>query len=122
MEYKPHPDYITHTGKAPKPKSRLWFDRFTHKVSIKGNDRESASKCIDWCSKNTNHNFKMSGGHSFFFLSITDAMAFRLTFSDKIAKVESIDSIDAIELLKQRIIDAQNDLDIFNEDMEDNND
>lgn len=118
IAYVPAPGYENLTGKAPKVESKLWYGRFPIKITIRLKKKESNETCYTWCTQNLNSDFRMAGSShypSFFFINASDALAFKLTFAEKIINVDFINTTIAKKLLRDRVKQAKSDLKIFEE-------
>lgn len=119
--YRPAAGYETLKGKEPKKEKTLWYDRFSYKITIhvdRPNKGEMATtdKITRWCDENLQHAYRKSGtwgNVSFFFAHKHDALAFKLTHSDRIEKQEILNKKIAVKDLKKRIKKAEEDLEIY---------
>jgi len=119
--YKPAPGYEKLEGTEPKREKLLWYDRFSYKITIDV-ERPDISEVAEtdqitlWCDENLKHTYRKSGtwgNVSFFFSNKHDAIAFKLTFGDKVEKQEILTKKLAIKQLKNRIKKTEKDLEIY---------
>lgn len=119
--YKPAPGYEKLEGTEPKREKLLWYDRFSYKITI-DIERPDISEVAEtdqitlWCDENLKHAYRKSGtwgNVSFFFSNKHDAIAFKLTFGDKVEKQEILTKKLAIKQLKNRIKQTEKDLEIY---------
>lgn len=119
--YRPAAGYEKLKGKEPKKEKTLWYDRFSYKITIHVNrpnkgEMAIADEIIRWCDENLQHAYRKSGtwgNISFFFSHKHDAIAFKLTYSDRIEKQEILNKKIAVKDLKTRIKNAKKDLEIY---------
>ncbi len=119
--YRPAPGYQTLTGTEPKKEKTLWYDRYSYKITVhveRPNKHEMAEtdNITLWCDENLKHAYRKSGtwgNVSFFFSNKHDAIAFKLTYGDKVEKQEILNKKIAVKKLKERIQKAEKDLEIY---------
>lgn len=119
--YKPAPGYENLEGTEPLKEKTLWYDRFSYKITIFVDrpNKQSVSETDQitlWCDENLKHAYRKSGtwgNVSFFFSNKHDAIAFKLTFGDKVEKQEILNKKIAVKELEKRIKQTKNDLEIY---------
>jgi len=119
--YKPAPGYENLEGTEPLKEKTLWYDRYSYKITIFVDrpNKQSVSETDQitlWCDENLKHAYRKSGtwgNVSFFFSNKHDAIAFKLTYGDKVEKQEILNKKLAVKELEKRIRQTENDLKIY---------
>lgn len=112
--HKPSPGYEQLTGR-PVPEERcLWYNRFPFKISLNiGTSHEIYNSIIEWCERHIQYNYRKNCttcSSSLFFISMLDAGAFKLTFSDYITDSFIPNKEKARMMLQKRVDQAEQDL------------
>jgi len=120
--YMTSPGYIKNNKDFINNKAKLWHNRYPYKFVVLINTDLELNKILTWCEENVYDRYRKSGYKnevSFYFLNQLDATSFKMHFSDIIVKTYVIEKNIASKILKNKILEAQNDLKIFLEGIND---
>ncbi len=116
--YKPAPGFEDSKLAVSKPgKDALWYGRYPYKVILWIiNVDPELNDAVGWCHENCFGSYRKSGytrNVSFFFINPIDAVGFKLRFSDESLKTQMPEKKIAEKLLRDRIKEAEKDLEDF---------
>ena len=113
---KPSPGYVNAKKIKKEDRNTLWYGRFPYRIILNISDNLEFEETLEWCEENVQKKYSKSGNLnkvSYYFINSIDAMAFKLRFSDWLHDTKIPDNKLAKKLLKNRIKQAEKDLEIF---------